>query len=352
MATEFEQLFSAERLPELGKQLNLVQYLPEHLLDGEVEEFMTFFQDFLNEMYYNVAEDRGDNSLFDISAANAEKEYFVMATSGNGEPALTSAGLQRKDSVSKADRISILEKAKRISDLHDPNLMDIEYIQRLATFMGYDIDLSKGQLGTFGTSTEEETNQYLRFIISNLPNWYKIKSTDNAVKVLLYSFGLIGELVERWTSDQLEPPATHPATGGYSDDSDFWITEDISDGLLFVDSIPENYWLTPHFNITINADNSLLGFLNTGHLNEVIDAVETIRPINTVFDGLEILLTTFIEFEMPQIQGYHIVKMVSPLNTSIPIPITDYDFVESGDADDLYVESGDGDELVAEGSIP
>ena len=35
-------------------------------------------------------------------------------------------------------------------------------------------------------------DKYLRFIISNLPTWYKIKTTRNSIRIMLFSFGIIG----------------------------------------------------------------------------------------------------------------------------------------------------------------
>ena len=43
-----------------------------------------------------------------------------------------------------------------------------------------------------GSSSISDQQKYLRFVVQNLPNWYKIKTTKNCSKVMLYSFGLIG----------------------------------------------------------------------------------------------------------------------------------------------------------------
>ena len=336
MATDFEKLYSGERLPELGKLLNLINYLPDHLRGDEIEDFLQFFQDFLNNLYYDLASERGQNNLFDISAVGADKIFYELAVSGNGEPALTSAGLQRKDTVTSASRVSLLEKAKRISDLHDPDMIDIEYIQRLGTYLGYDIGLSKAQLGNFGALTEEETNKYLRFVISNLPNWYKIKSTNNAVKVLLFSFGLIGDLVERWTSDQIASSTIHPTTSGYGNEESYWETTDNTLSANAIDQVPENYFLTPHFIIRINSDVSTSTFITTEKLADVIDAIETIRPINTVFDALEVYLSTDFQMVFPQIDTYTEMKMVFDFNESVPT--FDIIYVETMSAADIFEE--------------
>jgi hypothetical protein len=112
-----------------------------------------------------------------------------------------------------------------------------------------------------------DIGKYLRFMVANLPNWYKIKTTQNAIKVMLYSFGLIGDINEYYTYDY----------------NTKWIIYG-DDRLEF---IPDNYYPTPHFAIKISIDDSIgsISFDNERR-NNVIDAINSIRPINTVFKGL------------------------------------------------------------------
>jgi hypothetical protein len=102
-----------------------------------------------------------------------------------------------------------------LTELHDPDLIDIEYIQHFASNLGYNIDIYRNEVGISGTGTlgfgdfgedsslATDSEKYLRLMISNLPNWYKIKSTNNAIKVMLYSFGLIGDIVEYYSNNYL-----------------------------------------------------------------------------------------------------------------------------------------------------
>ena len=48
-------------------------------------------------------------------------------------------------------KISILEKVHRLVELHDPDLIDLEYIQFFANNLGYDIDINRNEVGISGT---------------------------------------------------------------------------------------------------------------------------------------------------------------------------------------------------------
>ena len=238
--------------------------------NSETGTFVEMFETFLNELYYCKITDRENEST--VSAC-----YDVP-------------------------KISILEKINRLANLHDPDSIDIEYIQRLASYMGYDVSLQRVDIAGLATGddlitqeqqdngiTNELTKKYLRFAVSNLPNWYKIKTTRNSVKVLLYSFGLIGDIVYRWSSDQLAPTSAHPATSGYGNDIAQWSVNDVSLGSVdSVKDIPSNYFPTPHFTIKISQNDTPPSWYT--NIDKIIDALEDIRPINTVMDEIAIIL--------------------------------------------------------------
>jgi len=211
------------------RKINLVDFLPDHLLDTEESEFTGFFEDFLNTMY-------------------------------------------EKDDCS----IGILEKVERLAELNDPDAMDIEYIQYFANKLGYNVDISKGNLGTFQFGknaddsepiSDDEINKYLRLVVTNLPNWYQIKTTRNAVKIMLFSFGVIGDIVYQWTNDyrnnwsaNLDPRAN------------------------VADSFPSDYYPTPHFTIAVNLKETPPAWID--NVTQITNAINSIRPITTVFDQI------------------------------------------------------------------
>lgn len=228
-----------------NKEINLTRFLPSYLQENELAEVTDLFQDFLNEMYAEY--------IYPTSALDIE--------------------------VSARTKLSILEKINRIAELHDPDYVDAEYIQFFANYLGYNVDISRGELGIAVESDPddlcviEDTKRYLGFVVTNLPDWYKIKTTNDAVKIMLYSFGLIGRLVERYTSDYRV------------DNGSNWYNFSIDSDTTF--NIPSEYYLTPHFLIKISLDSSSTDFSsNEDTRYNVFNAVESIRPANAVFDGV------------------------------------------------------------------
>lgn len=229
------------------KILNLTEYLPNYLKEQEVYDLTEFFQDFLNNLY--------------------------------GQYIYTTSAIDLELSAREANKISILEKINRLTELHDPNYIDPEYIQFFANNLGYNVDIQRGELGVVvdqdseNLSVQEDVKRYLRNIICELPNWYKIKTTDNAIKIMLYSFGLVGDLVTRYTSD-------------YATDSgqNWW---NYRPGQEALSLIPDGFYPTPHFAVRIDLDRSTVDFSqNEGIQYSVLRAVESIRPINNVLDGV------------------------------------------------------------------
>ena len=294
--------------------INLVDYLPDYLRGGETEDFVYLFEEFLNEMfdgldgfpttatslnisagYEDGAGGQGGVSGYDPSTSDAnwprENTYYVSATSANEE---TDASDVENIAIGNPanyanQKISILEKVQRITELHDPDLIDLEYIQFFANNLGYDIDINRnevgvsaaGQLGLTDFSSESpclssDSDKYLRFTVRNLPTWYKIKTTDNAIKVMLYSFGLVGELIEFFTDSY-----SAVSDGGK------WRLDYTGE---FTD-IPDGWFPTPHFSISVNIDESVNITDDVNRRRKIIDAVESVRPINTVFKNLSAYLS-------------------------------------------------------------
>ena len=189
-------------------------------------------------------------------------------------------------SADESKKISILEKASRLTELQDPELIDIDKIQHLSNNLGYNINVNRDEVGGFGTafgiptSTELATSgvdaeRYLRFMASNLPNIYKIKTTDNDVQLMLYTFGLVGDFIRYYTGDRL-------TSGTDYSDAGSWLP-DTEKNLKF---IPNTHYTTPHFSLTLDMDQSESLDDDTEKRKAVIRAVDSIRPANTVFRKL------------------------------------------------------------------
>lgn len=179
------------------------------------------------------------------------------------------------------NHISILEKIKRLTELHDPDLIDMDYIQYFANYMGYKVKVDRDNFGTVIANNENNwnalhpkeqediKNRQLRFMLRNLPNWYKIKTTNDSLKILLYSFGLVTDIVQYYTDDY---------------ENNMYLNDSISPNYY---KITDKFYATPHFTITVDMESSLGGFtLDEAKLESIIKSIETVKPINTVFDGL------------------------------------------------------------------
>lgn len=229
-----------------NRDINIVDFLPNHLKESEVSDVVTLFQDVLNGLYF-------------------EKQYTNSAS-----------GYE----IANRPKISILEKINRLTELHDPDLVDVEYLQYFANYLGYTVDVNRGELGILQDSSEdsvatrENVKRYLRFVVSNLPNWYRIKTTRNAVKVMLFSFGLIGDLLQYFTSDY------RPDNG-----NNWRLFREDQDGDIH--QMPQNFYPTPHFSVLIDLDASQteISFTESARLN-VFKAINSVRPTNTVFEGV------------------------------------------------------------------
>jgi hypothetical protein len=173
----------------------------------------------------------------------------------------------------------VLEKVASLTSLHDIDSLDSKYIPYLANMMGYDIDINKSQIGTFGGNTldltDEEFKAYqyksLRFVVSNLPNWYSIKTTRNSMKIMLLSFGIIGDVIEYYTLDY----------------KDSWKLNKVTDNKLVADDIGTDWFPTPHISIGINLNESDMDVVSSLQVKEqIVNAMEAIRPANVVINGV------------------------------------------------------------------
>jgi hypothetical protein len=291
-------------VPCSGREIDLVNFLPNHLKVGEVGEFVQFFEDFLNNMYYCQNEFRGNPET-------SADQY----------------------------KISILEKIFRLSYLHDADAIDLEYIQFFANYLGYDINISRGDIGnlanvdltsvnTIGDDPNNDiyeselSRRYLRFAIRNLPTWYRIKTTRNAIKVMLFSFGLVGDILTNFTAPIED--------GGYDNDELKWLTYDdrYADSSL-TSQIPSEWFGTPHFSISVDYDNSPVNWFK--QLPMIIDAIESIRPINTVLDEISATLKRRVyPIHVRAASRLNSTKYFEVVNTTAPI-IPQYLIDNNGD---------------------
>jgi hypothetical protein len=224
-----------------GRQINLTKYLPEFLrednegYESETFKFLGKFEQTLNSLYTNLE-----------SGCN----------------------------------LSTLEKVSRLQKLHDIDTIDSQYIPNYSELMGYKSGLNAEEIGSFGyfptsaeytDTTEEYMNKSLRFVVRNLPNWYSIKTTRNSLKIMLLSYGIIGDVVDYYTTD-------------YKND---WYASKQSNDQYVDPTLPSNSYPTPHMSIGIDLSQTMNNEIyGDGKLTNIIGAMEAIRPANVVIEGI------------------------------------------------------------------
>jgi hypothetical protein len=252
-----------------NRKINLTNFLPEYIKSTDIYEFTQFFEDYLNEMYDGVPG-------YSIETSGFSTTYGGSGETSGDEISATVYGYDNEiipTSASNYNKISVLEKVYRITDLHNPDLIDVEYFQHFANYLGYDVALNKGDITSQST---EEGNRQLRFFLRNLPNWYKLKTSRNAIKTMLFSFGLVCDVVNYYTQDYINNWKLSNLS--YYNGK---VREDLSD-------INNDWYPTPHFMLwyDINRSGANLSF-DVSQANQIINAIESIRPANTVFRGVQ-----------------------------------------------------------------
>lgn len=170
----------------------------------------------------------------------------------------------------------IIEKIERIAYNKDPRVIDLQMIQYLARYMGYDAtDWANDIIQSPYYSTPEQAESAIRRAIEQLPQYYTLKSTKSGLELLLLIFGIVGDIITMWT----------PQDSPYSEFiPDYKIRGRQYSDML--DGIQSSYVPTPHFAINVNIASAFENQILQGDQQRVISAIKRFKPINTVFDGI------------------------------------------------------------------
>ena len=183
----------------------------------------------------------------------------------------------------------LAERIERLAYLRDPEVLDIDLIEYLARFMGYDItpladDIRSSNI--YKNSTERENA--IRETLAHLPQFYALNGTKPGINMLMATFGLIGELVTMWTStdDPYGKLVRQDEVGKYID-------ADRASGKT------TNSWVpTPHVMLDIiENDNYNSILLGNEELVRMKEQIRRCKPINVVFDGIRVVFNTMIKAE-------------------------------------------------------
>ena len=274
-------------------------------------------------------------------------------------------------------RISILEKIARLTEVFDPSLMPMDLVQFYASNLGYSVGLNRDDIklntGSFVTpeAAQIEQSKFLRFMVSQLPEWYKVKTSRPSIQVMLYSFGLVGDLVYYYTnnyasqidytntegqvnidllSGSVERDAANRLMGmDYTNFEEMyedlcrlkynvdifrkevisnwkltnWNSNSIKDDVM---NIPDEYYPTPHFKLWFDILESISSLTYSTDLKrqeQIVTAINSVRPINTVFEGMIAAATvTANEYLVPYIRTTSHLSIVSDVNADYwwPLP--------------------------------
>jgi len=363
------------------RDINLVDMLPETLFNTDTEDYLKVYQDYLNEMYagscgYTLGASALNTCACEVSACllSAVNNFYEHQTYLSGGISANTL-YTPTDDVEKVfltdfcqvpkTKISVLEKIYRITELFDSDLIPIELIQFYAQNLGYEVGLSRDNIGLDFSATQIESQEainqkkYLRFMVRNLPTWYKIKTTRNSVKMMLYSFGLVGDFIYYFTRNYRDPETGiglnsleyggqnvndygTTETSGFNkyivtDDMTYkelqelkcnlsqweefknnkkayfnmlnelqplgnndWILTDVNPASVKEDisNIPDDFFSSPHFRLWFD----ILESLTTGNFTTdlrrqklISEAIKAIKPINTVFEGITGVYRTVVD---------------------------------------------------------
>lgn len=190
---------------------------------------------------------------------------------------------------------SLREKIVRLAFCHDPDVVDFEYIQQVAAQFGYDIDISIEDIqdNYYSTKNEDRENM-VRNMISNMPYYNAMKTTNNSLELIFLSMGIVAQVINLYTYGKYEAFADDYVIENAASvkDTRGW---DKSKYLKAVSVAPLKDWFpSPHFYIRLNMTSGYLGQGDlssslTKMLTKMLKVVKANKPTNTVFDGFYVM---------------------------------------------------------------
>lgn len=262
-----------------GDQVDIVQFLPPHLVNSATGSFVKAIEDYVNQMYEYKKDDKSANR---VNCTLSQNEY--------------------------EHRLSLLGKIKDLSNLHDAKKVDHELIGKLANLLGYDFGvatteimnmvavLSNGGGGddysvnpdietklvdllspyNCGDDPVDKATEFVRQMLVELPYWFSIKGTDKLAKIFFWCFGLMMKWEYGWTKQ-------------YSNSTDDWRYSERNDYI-------NGYIPTSHARASFDLNESfknenIVTWLNTQGLDRVVETLSSIKPINVVIDDVIFYLT-------------------------------------------------------------
>ena len=273
-----------------NRKLSLSTFLPSIYKSGDVERFIEIFEDYLNTLFEGSDGIKLTEQNLTISgsyiqnlttSAWSRDDHYNFNTSAISADGSVASEITL-DFYSPDQKISILEKIYRLPEYANPDLIDINFVQLLASNLGYKINMYRNEAGGYtnelgvidvnSTTSGSDVDLYLRYFTSNIPNWISTKTTRNSITVLLRSYGLAGDIATFYTNnyETIE-------NGGN------WIIDYNND----LSVVPNDYYPTSHFGIGFNLDDNTVNITSDVVSRMAsLRAIESVRPANTVFRGM------------------------------------------------------------------
>lgn len=199
----------------------------------------------------------------------------------------------------ESDYRSLREKIARLAYSHDPEIIDFDYIQLVASQMGYDIDISIEDLqDNYYSTNEEDRNNMVRELIRNMPYFNKMKTTKNALELIFLSMGIVAQIINLYTYGKYEGFVDKNIIENAASYNSFngWDKSKYNRALAVA---PLKDWFpSPHFYIKIDLTSGYLGQNDiesslSNMIYKMMKIVKNSKPDNAVFKGFSIIQKVF-----------------------------------------------------------
>lgn len=204
---------------------------------------------------------------------------------------------------------SIAEKIYRMAYSKDADVFDYDYLKVIAHHFGYSIETDEDEINHNSYyRTKEDKEMALRKIISNMPEYNRMKGTDSGIEMVILSFGLVGRIVTLFTrgngkkdgyAEFIDSRLVSGDIDEYAEAHDIELNSSYSEVATSIemskqfnthakisDTSMYDWYSSPHFRIEFDV---LKDFLNISRdssmFSTIAKTVKRIKPINTVFQG-------------------------------------------------------------------
>ena len=184
----------------------------------------------------------------------------------------------------------LIEKIERLAYLRDANVIDFELIGYLARFMGYDITAMADDIKSSNLyRTIKQQEAAVREAVMNLPQYYSLGGTYSGLKMLMATFGIIGDVLTLYTNTM------NPYEEMINlEEVKSRLIEDSSQG-----NIRGSWVSTPYIDIALTDDSRFPQFsIQPDDISRIKEQIRVWKPINVVFRDILVRYVSEIDLRM------------------------------------------------------